>query len=348
MSAPRDERSLVSPDPPLHDRLGLAERFNLTTTDVASYVMVTVLVIIGSVFVDGFFETSTMRAILMQGSALGIIALGQMFVVLVSGLDLSVSAVMLFGVIILLKEGTTASTLLVVALVAAGVGLLNGLLVTWRQAPPFVATFGTLIFVGGLEAVYAQGSAGGSVPSWMARLGSGVAAGVPISLFVLVVLSVVVWFVLEHTSFGRWVYAVGTNSRAAVYSGIRVSAVRIACYVLCSLLAVAGALVNAGYTGFVDQNFARSASLDSIAAVLIGGVLFGGGSGKVSGALCGVFIIVLSTNLVSLLGWDIYWQNITVGLILILAVALQSFSAGGGAGRLVRGLPWRGTTASAA
>lgn len=311
------------------ERLGAAERLNLSTTDVASYVMVTLLVLVGSVFVDGFFETSTVRAVLMQGSALGVIALGQMFVVLVSGLDLSVSAVMLFGVIVLLKEGLTTFSVLTTILLAAGVGLVNGLLVTWRRAPAFVATFGTLILVGGIEAVYTNGSAGGSVPSWMSRLGSGVVFGIPISLLVLLALSVLVWFFLEHTSFGRWVYAVGTNSRAAVYAGIRVSAVRIGCYVICSLLALAGALVNAGYTGFVDQNFARSASLDSIAAVLIGGVVFGGGSGRVSGVLSGVFIIVISTNLVSLLGWELYWQNVTVGVILIWAVALQSVTRGG-------------------
>lgn len=319
------ESAAVSTDSERRKRWAPRGPARASTTDLVGYAMVALLLCVGSFGVDGFLETSTLRAILQQGSALGLVALGQMFVVLVSGLDLSVSAVMLLGVMILLKEGTSVSSLLIAIGISASVGLVNGLLVTWRRAPAFVATFGTLIFVGGVEAVYTHGGAtGGSVPSWLKELGSGLLFGVPISVFVLALFSLVVWFVLERTSLGRWIHAVGTNGRAALYSGIRVDGVRIGCYVACSVLAFAGALVTAGYIGFIDQNFASSSNLDSIAAVLIGGVVFGGGSGRVSGVLSGVFIIVIVTNLVSLVGWDQYWQDIVVGVILVAAVVLQS------------------------
>jgi ribose transport system permease protein len=313
-------------------RLALRHR----VPDLASFTMVALLVLVGSLGVDGFLRTSTLRAILGQGCAIGIVALGQMFVVLVSGLDLSVSAVMLFTVMILLKQGTTPRSLLLAVALAAAVGLTNGLLVTWRRAPAFVATFGTLIFVGGLEAVYTGGSAGGSVPSWLNQLGSGTVFGVPTSVVALVSLSFVVWCLLERTGVGRWIYAVGTNDRAARYSGLRVHAVRVGCYVTCSLLAFAGAMVTAGYVGFVDQTFAVSANLDSIAAVLVGGVVFGGGVGRVSGVLSGVFLIAIATNLVSLVGLALYWQDIVVGVILVLAVVLQSIGSLGLGGSLRR------------
>jgi ribose/xylose/arabinose/galactoside ABC-type transport system permease subunit len=301
----------------------------MAMTDVAGYAMVVLLVLVGSVAVNGFLSTSTLRAILQQGSAIGIVALGQMFVVLVSGLDLSVSAVMLFSVMILLKEGTSVSSILLAIAISAAVGLINGLFVTWRRAPAFVATFGTLILVGGIEAVYTGGSSGGSVPSWLGRLGSGLVGGIPVSIFALVLLSLIVWFTLARTTVGRWIYAVGTNDRAALYSGIRVYGVRIGCYVVCSLLAFAGALVMAGYVGFIDQTFAASSNLDSIAAVMIGGVVFGGGVGRVSNVISGVFIIAIAQNLVSLLGLSLYWQDIVVGAILVLAVVVQSVDRGG-------------------
>jgi ribose transport system permease protein len=148
----------------------------------------------------------------------------------------------------------------------------------------------------------------------------------PIPAAVIVWALVVVAFVIltRRTTFGRRLYAVGGNPRAAHLSGVNVDGVRIGAYVLCSMLAGVAGIVLTGYTGFSDNWLGRGMDLDSIAAVVVGGTLFEGGRGGVLGTVAGVLIITILYNMVLALGLDAEFQRIVKGVAIILAVALYA------------------------
>jgi ribose/xylose/arabinose/galactoside ABC-type transport system permease subunit len=305
---------------------------NARPTDLASVsgaLIVVLLLIVAAATARGLYTTREMQSVADQAAGLGIVALGQMLVILVAGIDMSVSAVILFGVAFVIKQGGGTSAVLEAAAIAVGIGLLNGLLIARRQAPPFITTFGTLILIGGVELVVTQGSAGGSVPPWMHSLGGKNVGVIPVPLLAWLGCAVVLSLVLNKTVAGRWIYAIGTNREAAAFTGIPVGWTKVACYVVCALLAFAGGLVLAGYSGYVDQTLGNDANLNSIAAVVIGGTAFAGGEGRVSGAITGVLVIVIADNLVILAGLPIYWQYIVTGGVLMLAIIIQTLSGGG-------------------
>jgi ribose transport system permease protein len=253
-----------------------------------------------------------------------------MLVVLLAGIDMSVSAVVLLGVVIIVRNHSDAWAIVVAVLISLAVGLVNGMVIALRRVPAFIATFAMLILLGGIELVYTQGTAGGSVPGWVHTLGSKDLGGLPLPLIVWLALAAAIAAVLHLTVAGRWVYAIGTNSEAARFSGVPVGRVRVCCYVACSLLAFLGGIVLAGYSGYVDQTLGNGVNLNSIAAVVIGGIAFAGGQGRVTGAISGVLVIVLANTIVVLAGLSIYWQYIVSGLVLILAVVMQSLGNGSG------------------
>jgi ribose/xylose/arabinose/galactoside ABC-type transport system permease subunit len=291
--------------------------------------IVVLLLIIAAFMARGLYTTRNLQSVADQASGLGIVALGQLLVMLVAGIDMSVSAVILFGVAFVLKQGGGLSAVLVAAAISLGVGLINGLLIARRQVPPFIATFGMLILLGGIELTYTQGSASGSVPRWMVFLGDKNLGVIPVPLLVWLGCATALALVLHKTIAGRWIYAIGTNRQAASFTGLPVSRTKVACYVACSLLAFLGGLVLAGYSGYVDQTLGNGANLNSIAAVVIGGTAFTGGEGRVTGAITGVLVIVIADNLVVLAGMPIYWQYIVTGAVLMLAIIIQTLSGGG-------------------
>lgn len=293
-------------------------------------VLVVLLLIVAAIFARHLYTVPSLQSVADQAAGLGIVALGQMLVVLVAGIDMSVSAVVLLSVVIIVRSHSDASSIVAAVLISLAVGLVNGMVIALRRVPAFIATFAMLILVGGIELVYSQGTAGGSVPGWVQTLGSKDLGGLPLPLIVWLVLAAIVAAVLHLTVAGRWVYAVGTNSEAARFSGVPVGRVRVCCYVMCALFAFLGGITLAGYSGYVDQTLGNGVNLNSIAAVVIGGVAFAGGQGRVTGAISGVLVIVLANTIVVLAGLNIYWQYIVSGLVLILAVVMQSLGSGGG------------------
>jgi len=278
-------------------------------------------------WVPSFYNSQNLESLLPQVAALGIVTIGQTLVLLVRGFDLSVSAVIPATAVVLTDDGLGSVTVRIfIALgLAVAVGLTNGLLVTKRKVPPFIATFGMLVFLEGARLAYTQAQTSGTIPSWLRWFG-GVNekfAFVPTSLIVVVVVAAVFVVILRSTSFGRWIYAVGSNPNAALYSGVRTDAVTIACYVLCAVLAAVSALVYAGFYGYIDITLGVEVNLNSIAAAVIGGVAFTGGRGTVVGALAGAFVMVAVLNLLALSGLDVEWRFLMQGALLIAAVSLQ-------------------------
>ncbi len=309
------------PSPRLVRGVDLAGQWAAPIADVA-------ILAAAAILAPAFYSPTNLKTIAIQIAVLGIVAVGQTLVLLVRSIDLSVSAVLALGAVIVVQttSGSSSFVTLIEALaIAAAVGLANGLLVSKRQVPPFIATYGMLVFVQGARLAYSKGQASGTVPEFLRTIGFGQLGPLPIALLLWVLLNLVVMFVLRYTRFGRWIYAVGGNPAAARYSGIRTDAVVIGAHVICSVLALVGGLVLSGYIGYIDLNLGTDYNVNSIAASIVGGTTFTGGRGNLWGTAAGVALLVLLLNLVVVLGLPIHWQYALQGLVLVLATALQGF-----------------------
>jgi ribose/xylose/arabinose/galactoside ABC-type transport system permease subunit len=207
-------------------------------------------------------------------------------------------------------------------LMALIVGSVNGYLVTQRKVSPFLATLAMMIVLQGLRFAWTKGAASGRVPEMIRLVGSQALYGIPINLLLLLVLALIIAIVLRRTTFGRQIYMVGGNPRAAELVGIAVGRVTFACYVLSAVLAAFGGLVLVGYVGSVDNWVGRGYELNSIIATVMGGVSLGGGRGTVFGALVGAFVLTEIFNIALLLGFPVQFQWVVKGLIILLAVAV--------------------------
>jgi ribose/xylose/arabinose/galactoside ABC-type transport system permease subunit len=293
----------------------------------AIYVVLALLILISSLVSPVFLKPGNIANMLKQASSLGVATVGQTFVILIGGIDLSVAAVVaLMSVLAANMMNGEDRLALPVALfclaVATLVGVTNGLLVTKLKIPAFIATLGMILLVQGVRFLYTQGAPKGSIPDSLRFWGRGSVGTIPTAIIVWAVIVIIAVIVLDRTNFGRRIYAVGGNQQAAMLSGVKVDNIIIACYTICSFLAGVAGLMLTGYIGLADNWLGRGYELDSIAAVVVGGTVLKGGRGSILGSVAGVFIITILYNLVLLIGLDEEVQRIVKGLAIILAVAI--------------------------
>jgi ribose/xylose/arabinose/galactoside ABC-type transport system permease subunit len=291
------------------------------------FVFCLVLTVGAALFAPGFRSLNNLQNVLTSAAPLGVVVLGQCLVILVRGFDLSVASVMATAAVIATSfdETTNWSVLPILAvslLMALIVGSVNGYLVTQRKVSPFLATLAMMIVLQGLRFAWTKGAASGRVPEMIRLVGSQAVYGIPINLLFLLILAIVVGVVLRRSTFGRKVYMVGGNPRAAELVGISVGWITFLCYVLCSVLAALGGLVLVGYVGSVDNWVGRGYELNSIIATVMGGVSLGGGRGTVFGALVGGFVLTEIFNIALLLGFPVQLQWVVKGIVILVAVAV--------------------------
>lgn len=294
----------------------------------AAPIMIGVVLVTAAIFAPAFYNPTNLKTVAIQIAVLGIVAIGQTLVLLNRSIDMSVSAVLALGAVIVVQ--TEAGNPIVVSLlqafaVAALIGLANGFLVAKRHVPPFVATFGMLVFVGGARLAYTKGQASGTVPALLRAISIEPLGPIPAALVVWLIINAIVIFILKYTRFGRWVYAVGGNPGAARYAGINVDWVLISAHITCSVFAILGGLLLSGYIGYVDLRLGAEYNMNSIAAAVVGGTTFTGGRGNLFGTAAGVTLLIMLLNLVVVLGLSIHWQYAMQGTVLVLATALQGF-----------------------
>jgi ribose/xylose/arabinose/galactoside ABC-type transport system permease subunit len=289
-----------------------------------------VLILVAGTISPSFRSPGNIKNVLISSAPLGIVVLGQAFAILVRGLDLSVASVMATAAIIATSLGdSNAMAVPVIVLSLAmgmGVGLVNGWLVTKRNVSPFLATFATNFVLQGIRFVWTKGAPFGDVPPIFRVVGTGTLYGVPVNLIVVVVAASLLSLVLSRMSFGRKVYIVGGNPRAAQLIGISAVRVTIACYVISSVMAAIGGLSLVGYVGSVDNWVGRGYELDSIVACVVGGVALSGGRGSLVGALFGALILDVVFNIVLLLGQPVQAQLIIKGIVIVAAAAIYSIN----------------------
>lgn len=283
--------------------------------------------VVVSALSPAFLKPENLINILTQAAPLGIVVVGQVFVLLVRGLDLSVASVMATSAVLATSFASTDNAMMPVIfgaaiLMGALVGLVNGLLITKRRISPFLATLATTIVLQGIRFLVTEGSSGSTLPSGFTLIGQGRFLGLPVNLLALVALALAAAYALHISPFGRRIYLTGGNPRGAALAGIRTHLVITSCYVLCSVIAALAGLFLVGYVGQVDQWTGKGYELDSIVAAVMGGVSINGGRGNIFGALLGVLILIVMFNAVILLGLPVQVQLVLKGIIVIAASAL--------------------------
>jgi ribose/xylose/arabinose/galactoside ABC-type transport system permease subunit len=287
-----------------------------------------VLLLLGGAISPAFLGAGNISNLLLQVAPLGIVAIGQSFVMIMRGLDLSVASTMATAAVIATGfSGSDADVPAIAGTVLAigvAVGLVNGLLITKRQVSPFLATLATMILLQGFRFAYTQGAPSGNVPPFFRTLGSARLGGIPYNFAILLLLAALLWVVLHRSAFGRRVFIVGGNPVTGRLFGIRTDLVTIACYLISSCLAAVAGLILSGYVGLVDNWVGQGYELDSIVACVIGGVSLKGGRGSIAGALAGAAIITVLANEVLLLGLPVQIQMIIKGAVIVIAAALYA------------------------
>jgi ribose transport system permease protein len=293
-----------------------------------STISLALLLVVAFFVTPEVYNRSTLFLILRQASQLGLVAIGQTLVMLVAGLDLSVTGVIVMTSVIIAEVGVGQDSRILpgvlLALLCGGVvGLGNGLLVTKRNVPPLVATLGMLVLVRGALLAHTRGIPSGQVPEGLGVLSMAMGP-LPISFLLWIAFSLLFALVLNRMPFGRRIYAVGSNREAARLSGIPVGTILISVYVLCALMATVAGIVLSGYVGYVDRYLGRGFDLDSITAAVIGGTSFTGGRGTLLGTMVGVLLVQFLSSMLLILGLDIEVQLLVKGVVVIAAVALYS------------------------
>lgn len=288
-------------------------------------VFLILLIVVSGLVSPAFLSGSNISNMLLQVAPLGIVVIGQAYVIILRGLDLSVSSVMATSAVIATSFSGQNGDVLPILLVAVGIGvatgIVNGLLVTKRSVSPFLATLATMIVLQGFRFAYTQGAPSGNVPPLFRAIGSATWNGIPYNILVLIVLAVVFGLLLARSRFGREVYITGGNPTTARLLGINADRVTIIGYVISGAMAAIAGLVLSGYVGIVDNWVGRGFELDSIVAAVMGGISLSGGRGGIVGGLLGAAVLVVVFNAVLLFGLPVQLQIIIKGVVIVVAAA---------------------------
>ena len=300
---------------------------------IADYVPVLIvlaLLVIGAFSSDRFLQINNIFNILQYAAEPAIIALGMMFVVLAGGIDLSVGSVMGIGNVtaaLLMAAGYPMPIAIAVAILFGGVfGLINGLLITKGQMEPIIATLATMI--GARSVVYFMTSGAPlfeGIPPEFKTIIQGNILGVPNGVVILAVVFLAAYVVLDHTRYGRSVYAIGGSQETARLFGIKVAWVANSVYVISGMLAATAGVIGASRLGIGDPNAGVGYELIAITMVVVGGVRLAGGIGTVLGVLSGVLIVSILTNILQIKNVSTLAQPIFLGAALISMMLFLSW-----------------------
>lgn len=296
--------------------------------DYSAALALVAVVLFAALASEQFATPQNLLNILRQVSVIGIIALGMTLVIIVGGIDLSVGAVLaLAGGAALWALGLGDHPVLAVACglaVGLAAGAINGLLVTWGRLPSFIATLGMLAAARSLILFIADGGSVSNASEAYGAIANSQLLGIATPVWVFAAAALVLHVMMAHTVFGRYVYAVGSNERAARLSALPVAGVKFTVYALCGMLAALGAVLESSRLNSISSaNSGLAYELDAIAAVIIGGTRMSGGRGKIVGTVIGVLILGVLNNTLNLMNVSPYLQGMVKGLIIVLAVLVQ-------------------------
>jgi len=295
-----------------------------------------VLLVAMSLLSGDFLTTQNLLNVGVQAAVTAILAFGVTFVIVSAGIDLSVGSVAALSATVLAWSATSAGVpvwLAVVMAVATGIacGFVSGALVAYGKLPSFIATLAMLSVARGLSLVISQGRPI-PFPDSVSVLGDTLGGWLPVPVLVMIAMGLVAALVLARTYIGRSMYAIGGNEEAARLSGLRVKKQKLAIYALSGLFAAVAGIVLASRLVSAQPQAAQGYELDAIAAVVIGGASLAGGVGKASGTLIGALILAVLRNGLNLLSVSAFWQQVVIGVVIALAVLLDTLRRKAGSG----------------
>ena len=298
------------------------------------YLALIILLLIASMISPIFPTFKNITNILRQASIVGVVSIGMTMVLLIGGIDLSVTSIMAIAACVMARmsepyvqaggTGIYFGPVLLVMLFGFIIGLINGSIIVCRGVEAFIITLGTGQVLRGLNYIYTNGAPGGSVSQFWSNFGSKSLGGIiPYAVVLYAVLMIIFMVLLHKTVFGRHIYAIGSNSEAARLSGVKVKFHKIMAYGLCGLTASIAGVMLAARVRVGEPNGSTGYDMDAIAAVVIGGTSMAGGRGSLICTLAGVLIMAVMNNILNLLGVNPYLQIVIKGLIILVAVLIQ-------------------------
>jgi ribose transport system permease protein len=308
---------------------------------VLSYIAMIVLLLVTSRFSPGFLSESNLRSTVVLAAFVGIVALGQTFVIIGGGIDLSLPWVLNCAAILmtLAANGQDAPLIWVVPVMivaGAGIGLVNGVGVAVFGVPPIIMTLATNVILQGLILVYTGGSPTPSAPPLIQYLAVGRLGAIPVIAVIWAVLAVIAWVLLSKAAFGRYLYALGTSRTVAEYSGVPTLRTMLLTYIISGATAAIGGMLLTGYSGQAYLGMGDPYLFTSIAAVAIGGASILGGSGHYVGTIAGALVLTVLGGLLPALNLSSGALLIVYGAVILLTVAVGSETFGGLGGFFVR------------
>lgn len=279
-----------------------------------------------------FLKVENIQNLLLQSVFVMLVGFGMTFVLTIGGIDLSVGSILGYsgavtGMVIAAGGGVFPAILAGLG-TGAGFGILNGLLITQLKIAPFLVTFAMSSVVRGILLLSTTNGAvsGFAVPEFT-YLAQGYLAGLPIPVFITIIVFVILLFLFKFTSFGRNVTAIGSNREVAFLSGVSCGKITVGVYMLSGLLAALSGILLAARLTAVQSEMGGGYEMDAIAAAVIGGTSMAGGKGSIVGAIIGAVILGMISNGLDLLSVNQFYRQIIVGAIIIIAVALERFTS---------------------
>lgn len=290
------------------------------------------LIVVVSFLNPNFFTVDNILNILRQTSVNAIIAVGMTLVILTAGIDLSVGSVLAlcgaFAASLIAMEVPVLIAVPTALLAGAALGAISGVIIAKGKVQAFIATLVTMTLLRGVTMVYTDGrpiSTGFTdTADAFAWFGTGYALGIPVPVWLMVIVFAAAWYLLNHTRFGRYVYALGGNESATRLSGINVDRVKIGVYAICGLLAALAGIIVTSRLSSAQPTAGMGYELDAIAAVVLGGTSLMGGKGRIMGTLIGALIIGFLNNALNLLDVSSYYQMIAKAVVILLAVLVDN------------------------
>jgi ribose transport system permease protein len=309
------------------ERLHLFSRIKNKTTILVFGIMIAMF-IISEIISPGFLQYSHLESVVRQAAFLGIVAIGQTFVILLGGIDLSVAAVITLSNVVAAqmmdgKDQNVFVTVIAVLLIGLAAGGLNGLGIRFLKIPPLIMTLGFSSVIQGISLIYSKGAPKGATSPFIEFVSTGRIGGTISGIIVIwIVLSGAAILILRRSIYGRSIYILGTNPVAARYSGINITKITLLTYIISGVMSAITGLLLVGYTGTSYLNVGDVYTMSSIAAVVIGGTAIVGGAGGYLGTIPGSLIMIVINSILTIVRIPESGRQITQGVIILLIVLL--------------------------
>ncbi|MFT8331160.1 ABC transporter permease [Bifidobacterium psychraerophilum] len=303
----------------------LSKRFSSLTTLAALVILMVIITFIN----PNFFTANNLLNLLLQVTANGFIAFGMTFVILTGGIDLSVGAILALSSALaagMIGAGMPLPLAVFLCLViGAFLGAVNGFFIAYGKMAPFIVTLATQMAYRGLTLVFTNGNPLTNKMDgfFLAFIGQGYLFGIPFPVIIMIIAFALLFVLLHKTSFGKSVYALGGNEKAAYIAGVQSNRVKVAIYTISGAMSALSGLVITSRLSSATPQAGSGYEMFAIAAVVLGGTSLMGGKGRLTGTMIGVLIIGVLNNGLNIIGVSAFWQQVVEGVVILIAVLID-------------------------